>query len=197
MALMILKLSNLICLLFIMLFISICFYVVPSSDDYCYSAGALENGFLGNIWWNYIHWSGRLSSTALIQIPLYLHKIFPLSFIEAYKIYCIIIILVCSVGVFIIFHISDFSDRNFDNIFPFLLTFATAIAIAVSPRDLFFWVPGSVTYMIPGVLYLCIISGLSNIVFTQKSFLARTSAYFVGCVFLHRCPTSLPALPYF
>lgn len=146
------------------------FYIIPAYDDFCFSAGALDHGYFDNIWRIYNQWTGRLASIALASLPLYVATKIAINFVYVYQIFSIsLFILVCMI-LYVIFKLNHPSLSGSQNALLTLLTLATIVFVAVSPRDLFFWLSAAFPYTLSGVIYIYLVSIFSNTSFSEKKY---------------------------
>jgi hypothetical protein len=144
-------------------FLVVAFFCHPAADDYCHAAKTLELGFVGVQRYWYSSWNGKYFSMMLFSLhPLVYGSI------GAYKAVAIIVILLTFASIF------SFLNTVLKSSFPLIdkliaATFITALFSNHMPEvtEGYYWMPGSITYQLAGILTLFFFSS------TIKTFEAR------------------------
>ncbi len=136
-------------LLCIFPFLVITIFDHPFYDDYSYAAKALEYGLLGVQRFWYVSWSGRYSSNMLLSLH-------PLVFGSFYGYKAIASILILLIFISIYFLVSALL-KEASAIDKLIATSFLAALFSNQMPELtegYYWMPGSLSYMLAGVLIL-------------------------------------------
>jgi len=160
-------------LLLILPFIALSFFIHPSADDYILSAVVRDNGFFEHFKQVYFEWSGRYFATFIVSMN-------PLVFNWAFG-YKLIPVLLCILFYFAFYFLmsifffedSDHLKKNLFSLIGVLLFFE----VIPSTSECIYWMSGSLTYFLPSILTMVLLTLLLKITFfgeSRKSIFAIT-----------------------
>ncbi|RIA10269.1 hypothetical protein OE09_2124 [Flavobacteriaceae bacterium MAR_2010_72] len=144
-------------------FLILVFYNHPAADDFCYHFQSYKLGFLESQWHWYTHWTGRYFATFMLS----LEPIVTGSFIW-YKLIPIVLLLLFFISVYLL------SSKLFKNLTIKALLcitsliFITYIIQMPSVVQGFFWMPGSISYVLPCILSIFLITGIMRLIYEPK-----------------------------
>ena len=144
--------------LFILVWLaSIALYAMPESDDYCLTNRFNSFGLVGMVKSYYLASMGRLTSLVTIAAPNLASKVTGVDYLTIYP-----VTLICGMAVFLTVSVFwagrlwtglSWPERFLAGV---MLTAATFV-LAISLREMLYWVSGSAPYMIPAAFVMIIL----------------------------------------
>lgn len=134
------------------IFAALAAFAVPQADDFCYAAVVRSDGLIGGALAFYHDWTGRIAATLLIMLPWAAADATGVDVVQVYRAAGLALLALAAVPAALA------ARRLWPKAGPAATTAIAAtllyclIANARSPRDLFYWLPGAVTYAVPGLL---------------------------------------------
>jgi hypothetical protein len=158
-------------------------FTAPQTDDFCYGAIALHDGFAG-IWRHYQNWSGRLVATTLIPLPTILSVRLHLDLFAVYAGFAASFLLSFAVACHWLIGtlLPDLapSSRRFFAVALFIVL----VANAPTTRHLVFWMPGAFTYSLPAFVMLSLFMLLYRALADRTWLGRRQVLLFIPALFL-------------
>jgi len=144
--------------LFILLWLaSIALYAMPESDDYCVTNRVNSMGLVGMVKSYYLHQMGRLTSLVAIAAPAVVSKVTGVDYVVVYP-----VILICGMAIFLAVSVY-WAGRMWTGLsWPerFLagaMLCAASFVLAISLREMLYWISGSASYMVPALFVIIIL----------------------------------------
>ncbi len=144
--------------LFILLWLaSIALYAMPESDDYCVTNRVNSMGLVGMVKSYYLHQMGRLTSLVAIAAPAVVSKVTGVDYLVVYP-----VILICGMAIFLAVSVY-WAGRMWTGLsWPerFLagaMLCAASFVLAISLREMLYWISGSASYMVPALFVIIIL----------------------------------------
>lgn len=132
-------------------------YATPETDDFCLANHFNADGLAGTIATYYRTLMGRVVSLALITIPAAVSKSLDLDYFVVYP-----LVLITAMVVFVAS--SAFAARRLwaglsapESLLAGVAMSATIAVLAVSLREMFYWLSGSAPYMVPGTFVMIVL----------------------------------------
>lgn len=149
----------------------------PEHDDFCSLAIATERGFVQALLDLYFSSGGRLTALALIQFPAIIISGLSVSILTAYALVLAAIysgfLMAAAAAFYRGVPNADVAQRSL-----LIVTFAaTSIAVAPSPRELLYWLPGAACYVPPAAIAILFLAELFRL---EKLSAARATWLAVG-----------------
>jgi hypothetical protein len=169
------------------LFVAMCLALTPLAapehDDYCFAIRTITDGAVPTVVHFYTELTGRITALVLIQLPQMLASGLSLSILSTYSlvltIFAVLFVAGSSVAIGWAWRVRG------ARLFLLTSTFcATTIAVAPSPHELLFWLPGAVCYVPPAIvaiLFLAAASRLEWITGSQAACLSLTGSIVAMC----------------
>jgi hypothetical protein len=144
--------------LFILVWLaSIALYAMPESDDYCVTNRVNSMGLVGMVKSYYLHQMGRLTSLVAIAAPAVVSKVTGVDYVVVYP-----VILICGMAIFLAVSVY-WAGRMWTGLsWPerFLagaMLCAASFVLAISLREMLYWISGSASYMVPALFVIIIL----------------------------------------
>ena len=132
-------------------FVVLSLFIFPSADDYCFNVKSKELGFFNAQRFWFMNWTGRYFATMILSIQmlvnkLWLYRIIPILFIFGFfsSFYYVIRIL-----------LEDIKKMEL----LYITTACLAVILVQMPSvsQGLYWLPGSVSYQLPNILFLVLL----------------------------------------
>src|SRR5262245_20417366 len=135
--------------------IALSFYAAPQTDDFCYGAMLLRRGLPG-VWQHYHSWSGRVAATLMIPLPSIIAQLTGADIFRVYSCFALAFVLGLAVVAYWLIGKMLPALANPARLFFAVALFAVLIANAPITRHMVFWMPGAVTYTLPGFVMMAL-----------------------------------------
>lgn len=152
-------------LLLILPFIALSFFIHPSADDYILSAVVRDNGFIEHFKQVYFEWSGRYFATFIVSMnPLVFNWAF------GYKLIPVLLFILYYIAFYYLMNVflSEKSDRINKHLFS-LIGVVLFCEVIPSTSECFYWMSGSLTYFLPSILTMLLLTLLLKITYFEES----------------------------
>lgn len=153
-------------------FVILAMYNHPSADDYCYVVDAAIRGFWQSQWTTYQNWSGRYISTfLLVSSPLAIGSFLGYQMISFLLLLLIVVSCLFFVKVLLNKKSFDFSVVAVSFCMVLLYLFKMP-----SVTEGFYWLAGAITYQLPNIATLTVVTLLLTMRRTEKYYKWKLSA---------------------
>jgi hypothetical protein len=152
-------------LLLLLPFIALSFFIHPSADDYILSAAVRDNGFIEHFKQVYFEWSGRYFATFLVSMnPLVFNWAF------GYKLIPIMLFIIFYLAFYYLLDVflSAKTDRINKHLFS-LIAVLLFCEVIPSTAECIYWMSGSLTYFLPSILTMILLTLLLKITYFGES----------------------------
>ena len=163
--------------------LALSFFTAPQTDDFCYGAIALHDGFAG-IWRHYQNWSGRLVASTLIPLPTILSVRLHLDLFTVYAFFAASFLLGFAVACHWLIGKLLPELAHPSRLFFAVALFIVLVANAPTTRQMVFWMPGAFTYSLPAFVMLSLFMLLYRALADRTWLGPRQVLLFVPALFL-------------
>jgi hypothetical protein len=150
-------LAAIVPLLIIFRIISTALYAIPETDDFCLANHYVHDGMFGTIAIYYKSLMGRVTALVLITIPAVISRSIDIDYYVIYPLF-LAVYLLGFVGATIFAAGRLWPEASgTERILAGTALSAVIFVLAVSPHEMFFWLSGSMPYMVPALIVMIVL----------------------------------------